>query len=199
MNCNKRDKLKYIPAIILLICLITIIMGCIRFNHIVQSRNTVLNIEFNNTSGFVCCIQDNIFYSDSKGIGSLQDKSYYEDIKSQCLLFENEDTVYAYEIESGNLFQLNDNNTSETLYQIDKGMNEVYAFNNILFAIKYHSDKSYMTFKIYNLKDGLEINLSEFDSLSYKFTESNKFSIDVFLIDDLAIILDNMKNTRFLE
>lgn len=196
---NRLKQKNLILCIIIIISLVTIIISVTRFNQFLKSENTALKTDFNNHCGYACNISNGIIYSDSKGVKNYNDGSYYSGINSKCLLFTNNKLTYAYEIESGKVFQINNDRMSEYLYHIDKGMNEVFAINDMIFVNKHYEDEARIELKVYNLETGKEISLSNYKSTDYGSDQEKKFKLTMYQIDNYIIIIDNLKSTHFFE
>lgn len=199
MNKQKTNMLRYIMGGIFVFVMLIIIMNIISFVHNFKSQNIEFSIDFNNNSGLVCKTNQGIIYSDSDGVKKLENDKYLKGINSQCRLFENDSVVYAYEIKTGNIFSLDSNNNFDMKYQIDKGFDDLYLCENILFALKYFADESRIEFEVYNFLNGTEKNINSYDCKNYVSDNDNKFKLKLYDLGEIFLILDDTNTTHFFE
>lgn len=198
MKIVRLNKKQFVIIGILSFFILLIATYFIKINSIINSRNTVIDVSFN-SFGLVCNTNQGVLYSDSDGVKSVNEGKKLEGINSRSLLIESDLTVYAYEIQSGMLFYLDHEKKFNALYQIDTGIDEIYANDNKLFTVKCHDDESRLELTIFDLTNGDRINLSNLRFKSYVSTDESDFKLNMYFINDFVLMLDDANTTHFFE
>lgn len=141
-------------------------------------------------SNNVCFFSDELFYSTSKGVMSMNsDSSFGKDIE-RPLLACNDDTMYAYDRLTGNVYVYKDNDLV-LLSSIIKNATEIYVTDDDLLAFEYDDSFSPINVKVYDLTDFSETDLDSVshNALSFADKEKDHEPVEFYYLNENKVLI----------
>lgn len=141
-------------------------------------------------SNNVCFFGDELLYSTSKGVMSMNnDRSFGKEIE-RPLLACNDDTMYVYDRLPGNVYVYRDN-ALVLLSSIIKNAKEIYVTDDELLAFEYDDSFSPINIKVYDLTDFSETDLNSLshNALSFVGKEKDHEPVDSYYLNENKVLI----------